>query len=202
MHLVGYAAVATVIGIWAGPYLADVHGLDTSARGVVLTAMALALPAAGLLIGPVERRLNTRKRLVIALALAAALTLAALALWRDAPLPVAVGLLVLLCLASCYPVVVVAHGRMLFADHLVGRGATTVNLAQVVGAAALPALVGLVVGAFPEAEGARPDAAYRAGFGLLALALLAGVAGYARSRDAPPDPARLSARRDPPAPRP
>jgi MFS family permease len=191
MHLVGYAAVATVIGIWAGPYLADAHGLGTSARGLVLTAMALALPTAGLLVGPLERRLNTRKRLVIALALAAAATLAALALWRDAPLPVAVALLVLLALASCYPVVVVAHGRSLFPDHLVGRGATTVNLAQVVGAAALPWLVGLAVAAFPEvAPGARPEAAYRAGFGLLALALLAGVAGYARSRDAPPDPAQ------------
>jgi MFS family permease len=197
MHLVGYAAVATVIGIWAGPYLADAHGLGTSGRGAVLSAMALALPAAGLLVGPIERRLNTRKRLVIGLALAAAATLATLALWRDAPLPVAVALLVTLCLCSCYPVVVVAHGRTLFADHLVGRGATTVNLAQVVGAATLPWLVGLVVGGFPEtADGLRPEAAYRAGFGVLALALLLGVAGYARSRDAPPDPARLSAPRD------
>jgi predicted MFS family arabinose efflux permease len=39
MHLVAYAAAATVIGLWAGPYLADVHGLDAAGRGWALAAM-------------------------------------------------------------------------------------------------------------------------------------------------------------------
>ena len=44
MHAVAYAAMATVLAVWAAPYLADVHGLDATARGQVLLAMALALP--------------------------------------------------------------------------------------------------------------------------------------------------------------
>jgi hypothetical protein len=87
-------------------------------------------------------------------------------------------LLVLLVLFSAFPVMVVTEGRSLFPDHLVGRGATTVNLAQVLGSALLPLLVGAVVGLFPEAGGMRPEAAYRAGFGVLAAALLAGLAGW------------------------
>jgi hypothetical protein len=53
-----------------------------------------------------------------------------------------------------------------------------VNLAQVLGSALLPMLVGAVVGLFPEVGAVRPEAAYRAGFAVLGVALLAGVAGW------------------------
>jgi predicted MFS family arabinose efflux permease len=180
MHLVGYAAMATVLAVWAGPYLAEAYGLGPGPRGLVLGAMGVALVAGLLGVGPVERRLNTRKWLVAALCLASALVLAALALWPAPPLPVAAGLLVLLCLFSCYPVVVVAHGRSLFPDHLVGRGATTVNLAQTLGCAALPALTGWAVAWAP------PGQAWPMAFGVLAAALLLGLAGYLTGRDSPP----------------
>jgi len=117
---------------------------------------------------------------VAGLCLASALVLGVLALWPAAPLPAAAGLLVLLCLFSCYPVVVVAHGRSLFPDHLVGRGATTVNLAQTLGCAALPALTGWAVAWAP------PGQAWPIAFGVLAVALLLGLAGYLTGRDAPP----------------
>lgn len=180
MHLVGYAAMATVLAVWAGPYLAEVHGLAPGPRGLVLGAMGLALVAGLLGIGSLERRLNTRKWLVVGLASGAVLVLLALAAWPGAPLPVAAGLLILLCALSCYPVVVVAHGRSLFPDHLVGRGATTVNLAQTLGSAVLPALTGWAVGSAP-ARLAWPIA-----FATLAAALALGVAGYLTGQDAPP----------------
>lgn len=180
MHLVGYAGMATVLAVWAGPYLAEVHGLAPGPRGAVLLAMGLALSVGLFAIGPLERRLNTRKWLVVPLASAVALVLAALALWPEAPLWVAVALLVLLCLLNAFPVVVVAHGRSLFPDHLVGRGATTVNLAQTLGSAALPALTGWVLGLAP------PGQVYPAVFGTLAAALVLGILGYLSSRDAPP----------------
>jgi predicted MFS family arabinose efflux permease len=178
MHVVGYAAAATVLGLWAGPYLADVHGLDATGRGWALAAMGMAMPAGLLAIGPLERRTGRRRDIVTAGAALAAATLLALALWPGAPLPAAMALLVLLVLFSAFPVLVVAEGRSLFPDHLVGRGATTVNLAQVLGSALLPMLVGAVVGLFPEVAGARPEAAYRAGFAVLAAALVAGLAGW------------------------
>jgi predicted MFS family arabinose efflux permease len=185
LHLVGYAAAATVLGLWAGPYLAEVHGLDANGRGAVLAAMGVALTLGLLALGPLERRARSRRGLVAALAALACLALVALALWPHPPRWAAAALLVGLCLFSCFPVVVVAQARALFPDHLVGRGATTVNLAQVVGSAALPVLVGAVVGLFPEdAGGARPEAAYRAGFAVLAAALGLGLAGYLAGRGA------------------
>ena len=178
MHLVGYAAAATVLGLWAGPYLADVYGLDATGRGWALAAMGVAMPVGLLLIGPLERRIGGRRGIVTVAATLAAGTLFALALWPGAPFAAALALLVLLVLFSAFPVLVVAEGRSLFPDHLVGRGATTVNLAQVLGSALLPMAMGAVVGLFPEVGGVRPDVAYRAGFGVLGVALAGGVAGW------------------------
>jgi predicted MFS family arabinose efflux permease len=178
LHLVAYAAAATVIGLWAGPYLADVHGLDANARGRALAAMGLAMPIGLLLVGPLEKHFFPRAGLITAGAALSALMLIGLALWPTPPLPVALGLLVGLIFFSSYPVLLVTEARGLFPDHLVGRGATTVNMAQLVGSALLPLLVGLVIGFFPMAEAARPEAAYRAGFAVLAGSLLLGLAGW------------------------
>jgi predicted MFS family arabinose efflux permease len=172
MHLVGYAVMATVLAVWAGPYLAEVHGLAPEPRGAVLLLMGLAVPAGLLGIGPVERRFGRPRLLVAGLAAGVALVLAALAVWPSAPLPAAAGLLVLLCLLSCFPVLVVTQGRALFPDHLVGRGATTVNLAQTVGCAALPALTGAVVALAPAGD------AWPVAFATLAAAMALGLAGY------------------------
>jgi predicted MFS family arabinose efflux permease len=178
LHLVAYAAAATVIGLWAGPYLADVHGLDAKARGRALAAMGLAMPIGLLLVGPLEKHFFPRAALVTAGAALSALMLIGLALWPTPPLPVALGLLVGLIFFSSYPVLLVTEARGLFPDHLVGRGATTVNMAQLVGSALLPLLVGMVIGFFPIEEAVRPEVAYRAGFAVLAGSLLLGLAGW------------------------
>jgi predicted MFS family arabinose efflux permease len=178
LHLVAYAAAATVIGLWAGPYLADVHGLDAKARGRALAAMGLAMPIGLLLVGPLEKHFFPRAALITAGAALSALMLMGLALWPTPPLPVALGLLVGLIFFSSYPVLLVTEARGLFPDHLVGRGATTVNMAQLVGSALLPLLVGLVIGFFPIEEAVRPEIAYRAGFAVLAGSLLLGLAGW------------------------
>lgn len=179
MHLVAYAAMATVVAVWAGPYLADVHGLGAAARGQVLLAMVLGLPAGLLAVPVIMRATGSRRATVLGSALAAAGCLAALALLPGLSLWGATALLIGLCLFSGYPVLVVAENRDLFPDHMAGRAATTLNLAQVLGSAALPVLVGAIVGFWPEVAGGRPEAAYRAGFGALAVALCLGAAGYA-----------------------
>ncbi len=187
MHSVAYAAPAAVLGLWAGPYLADVHGLGAGPRGLALLLMGLALPLGQLATGPLERRFNTRKWVVVAGACLCLAFLAGLALLVAPPLWLVLLLLVGLCGAAGYPIVVVAHGRSLFPDHLVGRGATTVNMAQVLGSAALPALMGAAVGLFPaDTLGVRPEAAYRLGFAVLGGCLALGLLGYLASRDAPP----------------
>lgn len=186
IHTFAYASMLTVLGLWAGPYLADVHGLGTVARGHVVLVMGAGQITGILAFGPLDRVFGSRKRVVLGGASVVVATLATLALVPQPPLPVAVGGLVLLCFASGYTIVIVAHGRSLFPDRLIGRGVTTVNLAQAVGASILPIATGLAVGAFGAAGGGTPDEGYRAAFGLLALLLAAGAAIYAGGEDSRP----------------
>ena len=65
MHTFVYASAATVLTLWAGPYLADVHGLPPVARGHVILAMAAAQAAGTLVVGPLDLKLNTRKWIVV-----------------------------------------------------------------------------------------------------------------------------------------
>lgn len=186
IHTVAYASLLTVQGLWAGAYLADVHGLDPLTRGNVLLGMAVATVCGVLCYGPMDRRFNTRKGVVTAGALATATILTALALTPQPNSAVAAALLIALGLVGHYGVVIVAHGRSLFPDRLIGRGVTTVNVAQSLGCAGLPILTGAVIGMFATPEGPVPEAGYRAAFGCLALILVTGLLFYRSAPDSRP----------------
>ena len=99
----------------------------------------------------------------------------------------------LLCLVSACGIVIVAHGRSLFPDHLAGRGVTTVSLAQVAGTSALPVLTGAVMSAV-QAAGGAPAAAFRAVLASIALCPGCGLAAYLRAPDARPSRLRAPGR--------
>ena len=188
--LVCYGPAMTLLGLWAGPYLADVHGLDALERGQVLLAMAAATPLGLALVGPLDRRFGTRKYVVLPLLLAMSAALALLAAAGDRSLWLAVACLVAVMIAQTFYIVLQAHCRSLFPDRLVGRANTLLNLAGILGVALMQTASGLIVGAFPAAAPDRVAApgAYAAVFGCLALATAAAAACYARVRDVPPRP--------------
>jgi predicted MFS family arabinose efflux permease len=178
LHFVAYASLITVFGVWGGPYLHDVHGLDSVARGNVLLAMGVAQMAGTLFYGPIDRRLRRRRTLVIA---GTGLSIALLVALAAVPQPtagLAIAVLVLFSMVDSYSVVNVADANSRFPPHLAGRGATAVNLLQVIGTSVLPIATGAVIGLFPVVGEARPEAAYRAAFAVIALSLTAGLALY------------------------
>jgi predicted MFS family arabinose efflux permease len=178
MHFFAYATMLTVLGVWGGPYLYDVHKLDGVARGNVLLAMGAAQILGILAYGPMDRLLRSRKKVVLGGAAISVLLLAALALLPRPSLGVAVVLLTAFCFFCAFGTVIVAQGRTLFPDRLAGRGVTTVNMAQCLGLTVLPAGVGYIVEAFGNS-----DLAYRVAFGALAMGLVLGASVYGRSRD-------------------
>jgi MFS family permease len=185
MFMAAYAALITVQVLWTGPYLYDVHGLDTLQRGHVLLAMAVAQTLSTLLIGPLDRLLNTRKWVVV---VAASLSLGSLLALATAPvsLPVAIGLLLLLCASSAYGSVLYAQIRGLFPDHLAGRGATVGNMAPLLGGVLLPTLTGFIPAMFPSQGPGYSLLAYRLIFATLALCLALGLAIYLTAKDVKP----------------
>lgn len=186
IHTVAYASMATVLSVWAGKYLADVHGLDAVARGNVLLAMTVFQVAGTLAYGPLDRIFNTRKWVIVAGASISLCTLGGLALLGGAGLWPTVLLLCVHCAVTAYGLVIVAHGRTLFPAHLAGRGVTTVNIAQVGGSAGLPWLTGVVIGLFPVTATGYAEDAYRAAFGTIGVAVLIGLLVYLTARDVKP----------------
>jgi MFS family permease len=181
-----YGAFASIMLVWAGPYLHDVHGLDAIGRGRVLLGMAIMQTVASLAIGPLDRVFNTRKWVVVANAAIAVCTLAALALFPGAPLAVAVTLLLLLSSVSAYGSILLSHIRSHFPDYLAGRGTTTANMAQIIGAALLLIATGFIPSLFPYDGLGYSLMAYRWIFATLALALGIGLTVYLTANDAKP----------------
>lgn len=183
----GLSMVLVIRALWAGPYLADVYGLDAIERGNVLLLFTLAMLIGNVGIGPLDRVFRSRKRVVLAGALLTAAALAGLALLPRPGLWPTIALLCLDGLACNYVVVIYAHARAFFPLHQVGRIVTLANGVNIAGIAILQVASGYIVRAFPSVDGAAPDIAYRAVFGALAVLLCLAILAYCRAEDRPPD---------------
>ncbi len=191
MSLVAYSSFVTVLGLWGGPYLSDVFGLDLRARGNVLLVAAAANVIGLLAWGPMDRLFGGRRRVVEVGALVTAGLFGLLGLFGDTSLPAALTILVILGLASAFVPVLTAHGRALFPIALVGRGMTMINIATVGGTVLLQLATAAVIGLFePLAEGdarpVRPFAAYQAAFWLIGISLVIAWVWYRRAPDPRP----------------
>ena len=101
--------------------------------------------------GPLDRLFDTRKWVIVPGAVCTIGLLAALALVPGLPAAAAVVLLILFTGVTSYSVVIVAHGRSLFPDHLLGRGMTFANFLTIGGAGLVQFLSGLYVSGMKDA---------------------------------------------------
>src|SRR5690606_38151528 len=137
--------------------------------------------------GPLDRVLDTRKWIVVFGTVAIILTLALMALTPRLPVALAVGGILAIGFFSACSTMVMAHGRGIIPDRLIGRGMATINTSVMFGVACMQTVSGVVIGAFePLASGARSEAAYRALFGVLATILIVALSVYGRSVDVKP----------------
>lgn len=183
MNLATYSSFVTVLALWGGPLLADLHGLDVRARGHVLLGMATSQIVAVLAWGAMDRRFRTRKRPVVLGALLTSATLLVLAATATGSIWQVAALLALLGITTGYVPILVAHGKELFPQHLVGRGITLLNLANMGGVFVMQMSTALVMGAWgPKiATQPLPAEAYRTMFVVIGVAVAAAVACYSRA---------------------
>ncbi len=190
LAFVSLSMVLTIRALWAGPYLADVFGLDAIARGNMLLVFTIAMLVGNVGFGPLDRLFDRRKPVVLTGAVISAAALIGLALLPGASLFVAMALLCVLGVACNYIVVIFAHGRALFPMRLVGRAVTLVNCINMFGIAVMQVVTGFIIRSFPATGGGAPEIAYRAMFGFLAACLVCGMLVYTRSRDIRPSTER------------
>ena len=181
---INYAPAAGIRGLWAGPYLSELYGLDALAIGDVTLFMALGMVAGSFLYGPLDTLFGTRKWVA---AVGNAISLAAVAGLAAFPLigvPIATVLLVVIGVAGMGYGMIMAHSRAFFPPNLTGRGVTLMNFFSIGGVGAMQFATGGVVSAtfVPSA----PVTAYVALFAFYALLLAVALVIYLFSRDAKP----------------
>jgi hypothetical protein len=175
-------------GLWAGPYLRDIHHLSIGRMSTALLGMVITFNLATLAYGPLDRLLNTRKGVVLGGATVTTTALAALALAPALTLWQAVLLLHLIALGAPFYVVLTAHCRSLVPDRLVGRAITTLNLVSLTAAFLMQWLTGLIMSGFSDGTGLGSLFGYRVVFAVVALLLIGSAAIYGRTPDRPPRP--------------
>ncbi|WP_298959957.1 MFS transporter [uncultured Methylobacterium sp.] len=179
---VSYAVVIATRSLWVGGYFAEVHGFDTLARGNGTLAMSVAMALGGIGYGPLERWVGEPKRTALAGCLVTGLAFVALGLLGARSPAGAVALLALIGAAGLSYAILMAHGRLFFPAHLLGRGVALMNIVFMGGACAVQALSAAFV---LRAGGLDPAALYGRLFLAFGLALLAATALYARAPRAP-----------------
>jgi MFS family permease len=187
-HGTSYASFATIIGLWAGPWLTDVHGADLRMRGRLLLIGAVAQMLGVFAWGYADRFFRSYKRSVL---LAASLSAALLAAAAVLPLTLfgAAVWLALFGFTVAYGPIVTSHGKSLFPPELTGRGITLMNMSTMGGVF----LVQSGTGALVDLVGRNPAggysaASYKAVFLVMAAGLAASLIPYARAMD--PHPSR------------
>ena len=186
MMSVTYGPGMVLVGLWAGPFFADVFGFDAIQRGNLLFAIVLLLPLGLISIGPLDRIFNSRKKVIATCGALLALMFALLALFGHLSPWLAMALMIGAMLSQGYYAMLQTHCRALFPDHLAGRANTVLNLAGVFGVFAMQWLSGLIIDAFPVPGAIASVTAYRLAFAAVAIWVLLGVAFYLRAKDAPP----------------
>lgn len=182
--LTSYAVILAERGLWVGPYLADVHGLEPVMRGNVVLLMAAAMSAGALAFGPLDRMLSSRKWIVgittglTAVGFAGLAQVPAGAIAWSALLLAAIG-----GIGMSYAVLM-AHARAFFPDHVLGRGITTMNFVFFAGAGVLQAASGVWL-ANLQAAGIASTAIYGQLHLSFALLLVVSLVIYVFSTEMP-----------------
>lgn len=184
MLALNYTAAAGIRGLWAGPYLSDVHRLDAVAIGNVTLVMALAMVAGNFAYGPLDRLFGSRKWVAFAGNAGSLLAVSWLAMNAIAPVSAVTVALALIGLFGTSFGVLMAHGRAFIPAHLTGRGVTLLNFFAIGFVGVLQFATGAVVSAGGVAG--DPASGYVALFWFYAAMLALGLFIYGFSRDARP----------------
>jgi MFS family permease len=135
--LTGYAIVATARGLWIAPFMTQTHGLGTVAAGHAALVMAVTMTGGAFVYGALQKWIGRSKPLVAWGTVVTGLGFALLALFGEGSVLTATVLFAVVGAAGFTYAILMAHARVFFPEHLVGRGMTFVNFLFIAGAAAV-----------------------------------------------------------------
>jgi len=171
---ISQASFFSIQGLWAGPWLRDVAGLERTAAAGILLAVAVAMVAGFIFLGTLAQRLGRVGWRPIGVAvggMSGFMLIQGLLVAQWVGMPIVVW--VLFGILGTSGIVSYADLSQRFPAHLTGRVNTGLNLLVFVAAFAAQWGTGAVINLWPAtSSGGYDPAAYRAGFGMM-LALQA-----------------------------
>ncbi len=185
MMTITFGPGMVILGLWGASYLTDVFGLDPLQRGNVLLAMAIANPIGLILIGPLDRVFNSRRKVVVTSGIVLAFCFLVLAAFGQMNMWLSIAMMIGVMVSQGYYVTLQTHCRAFFPDHMVGRANTMMNLFGVFGVFLMQWGTGLIVDLFPSDLGIAEPIAYRLVFLLVGVMTAVGVWYYSKSDDSP-----------------
>jgi predicted MFS family arabinose efflux permease len=159
LAVVSYAVVIATRSLWIAPFFAEVHGFDVVARGNAALVMAVAMIVGALAYGPVERLLGSAKLTTLVGSILTAAAYIGLGLAGERSPAAALALVAVIGAVGMTYAILMAHARLFFPAHLLGRGVTFMNFLIIGGAGIVQWLSGLLVHAGRTA-GRAPDAVF------------------------------------------
>ena len=184
ISLLSYGAILAERGLWIGPWLTQVFGLDTLQRGHAALAMAIAMSLGALAYGALDRVEGRRRWLVSGGSFIAAAGFALLWLVPQPNVWAATAIISVIGFAGLTVPLVTAHARTFFPDHLLGRGITFTNFLMMGGAGLVQWVSGLYV-ANLQASGLPPADVFARLHLALGLTIAITAAIYLTARSAP-----------------
>ncbi len=176
------AAYLSIPGLWAGPWLRDVAGLDRDGVAGTLLLLAVAMIVGYFSYGFATERLarrGVRPLTVVVAGLTLFMAVQALVVggWLPpGPLWILFGFAGTACIL---PYAVLSQS---FPRHLAGRANTALNLPVFLGAFAAQWATGAIIGLWPQtATGGYDPTGYRAGFGAMLLLQLIAAGWFLRA---------------------
>ncbi|MCP5370761.1 MAG: MFS transporter [Hyphomicrobiales bacterium] len=179
------AAFLALQGLWAGPWLRDVAGMDRDAVAGTLLLVAAAMVAGFIAGGALTERLGRAGVTPITVGVAGmALFLAVQVVLIFAPPGAAVALWLAYGVTGTAGIIIYAGLSQRFPAHLAGRVNTGLNVIVFVLAFALQWGMGGIIDLWPQdADGGYHPRAYQAAIGLLAAIQAAGLLWYLAFRN-------------------
>ena len=185
LSAIGIGTSWSLQGLWAAPWLRDVDGLDRAGVVQHLSAMAIVVCAAALLLGLIADRLRSigvKAELLLVATLGASIVaqcalvgqwpVSSLSLWAAIAAAGAATVLSFAVLGEYYP------------KEISGRANAALNLLHVGGAFVLQSAAGSIIALWPQTQGTYPAEAHQAAMGIALLLQVVALAWFAWPRRA------------------
>ncbi len=183
----------SVQGLWGGPFLMHVFGLNPVSAGTILSFIAIGYIIGCPLTGMIaDRFISSRKKpTLIVLSIYVVPLLLLCTFLKPAQTPYLLPVFFSLGLFASGSVLFLAHLKELFPPEIVGTALSCSNFFAIGGAGFLQYLMGWMIERHPSVGGVYPLQAYRQAFFLLAAGMIVSLLLYLRTEEKKTTPGPL-----------